>query len=248
MDLEAELKKIGLNKSELKVYMHLLANGLSSPPQIAAATGIARTNIYHLIDDLLERGLIEEQLKRKRKIYLARDPEAILRSIERQKEAVERLLPELRALYKVQKNQPVIRFYDGVDELMEIFDQTLQAKQILGIASTEQLFGLSSNYFAKKYPLEIKKREISFRDILTYESGKDAAKRTKVAMGGLYEYRLLKSDFGNPACDILIWDDKIALMTLNEPVFGTVLTSKTLADMFRVMFEIMWRSASVHQL
>jgi len=63
MKLEEGLKNIGLKGSEIKVYLYLLENGVSTPPQIAKGTRIARTNTYHILRGLSEKGLIERQEK-----------------------------------------------------------------------------------------------------------------------------------------------------------------------------------------
>src|SRR3989338_10227979 len=121
MKLDEGLKNIGLKGSEIKVYLYLLENGVSTPPQIAKSTKIARTNTYHIVRALEEKGLIEQHKKRKRFVYLPTDPAALLRTLERRREIVEQLLPDLRALHKIQKNKPSIRFFEGTEQIKEIF-------------------------------------------------------------------------------------------------------------------------------
>ncbi len=82
MHISKELKKIGLTRSEIDIYIYLLGQGLSSPPAIAKATGIARTNCYNVLQRLKEKALIREQEKGKRKAYIPLDPEALLLSLD----------------------------------------------------------------------------------------------------------------------------------------------------------------------
>ena len=49
MDIADDLQQLDLTKSEVAVYLSLLESGLSIPPQIATATGIARTNCYNIL-------------------------------------------------------------------------------------------------------------------------------------------------------------------------------------------------------
>jgi len=42
-------------------------------------------------------------------------------------------------------------------------------------------------------------------------------------LGALYDFDLLPKDAGDQPTDILIWGERVALMTLEAPIFGTVL-------------------------
>lgn len=238
MDIASQLKQIGLHNTEITVYLFLLGEGISTPPKIAGGTHIARTNCYHILEGLKEKGLIQEQTKGKRKVYLARDPQAFLSLLERKKEVAERLLPDLRALYTTQKNKPKIRFYEGLEEVKEIYWQTLSAKEIRGIGSTKGLSELDPKFF-NSYQRELQKRGVIFHDILTYASKEKAVSETRAILKGLYAAVFLPSQYKDVPTDILLWDDNIALITLQEPVFGTVLTSPLLARTFRVIFDVL---------
>lgn len=243
MEIEKQLEELGLRGSEICVYLYLLKQGISTPPQIAKGTGIARPNCYKILQSLKEKGLIEEQKKDKRKAYLASDPIALVQTLERRKEAMDKMLPDLRALYTTQKNKPEIRFYDGFEQVKEIYLQTLLSKEILGIASTKKLFALSPKFF-DRYHKEIKKKGIDFRDIISHESGEKSGRKTKEQLRGLYELKLLPQKHGEVFTDILIWDDNIALIVLDKPIFGTVLTNKHMAQTFRILFELSWQKLS----
>lgn len=241
MNIHNELKEAGLHPSESTVYLYLLENGLSTPPQIAKATKIARTNCYHIFQSLKEKGLIEEQTKGKRKVYLANDPESIARSLERKKEAINRLLPDLRALYTTQKNKPKIRFYDGLEQIKEIYRQTLSAKEVFGIGSTEQLSNLDPNFFSS-YLKDLQTRGVVFHDLLSHASKEKSGPEMQSILKGLYELRYLPKEHHDFPTDILIWDNNVALITLEEPIFGTILTNPLLSKTFKIMFEVMWKS------
>ncbi len=243
MQIQQQLTELGLRESEINVYLYLLKQGVSTPPQIAKGTGIARPNCYKILQSLKEKGLIEEQKKDKRKAYLASDPIALVQTLERRKQAMDKMLPDLRALYTTQKNKPEIRFYDGFEQVKQIFEQTLSAKEVLGITSTKKLFSLAPKFF-EKYQKEIQKKGIFFKDILSYESGKDIGPKVKERLKGLYEFKALPKKHEDISTDILIWNDNVALFVMEEPIFGTVLTNKHLADTFRIIFELSYQRLS----
>ncbi|MBI4599134.1 helix-turn-helix transcriptional regulator, partial [Candidatus Uhrbacteria bacterium] len=230
---------IGLKESEIKIYLYLLEHGVSTPPNVSRGTNIARPNCYPILQDLKDKGLVQEQWQKKRKVYFAVDPLAIVQHLERKKESMQSILPDLRALYVGQKNKPTIRFYDGLEQVKQIFDQMLSAKKILGIASTKQLFALDPVFF-NHYRQELKQRSIIFYDILTHASDTEG-EIVKASLKGLYDKKFLPKEYEDVPTDILIWDDHVALITTEHPVFGTVLTNPPLARTFQIIFEVLWK-------
>ncbi len=239
MDIQNELQNIGLHKSEIKIYFYLLENGLSSPPQIAKSTKIARTNSYHILQSLKEKGLVIEQRGDKRKAYLASDPSAFLRTLEKQKEIIEQILPDLRGLYITQKNKPKIRFFDGWEQTKEIYLQSLSAQSIIAMGSTNKLTELDEKFFTF-FVEQIRTKNIVMHDILSYPSKEKGAPESILKLKGLYNVKFLSQKHSELPTDMLIWDDNVALISLEKPIFGTIITNKTIAQTFKIMFDVMW--------
>ncbi|HLD17846.1 MAG TPA: helix-turn-helix domain-containing protein [Patescibacteria group bacterium] len=239
MDFSVQLKQVGLQGNEIKIYLYLLGQGVSTPPQIAKGTGITRTNCYHLLRNLKEKGLLSEQMVQKRKSYLAKDPESLLFLLEQRKSALASLLPDLRALFTTQKNKPKIEFYEGMGQIKEIYLQTLSAKEVFGIGSTKQLSEWDPPFFAF-YLRQLKQKGIVFHDILSFQSKQQGMPEMKEILKGFYEAKFFPASFRDQPVDLLIWNDRFALLTLQEPFFGTVLTNPLIAEMFRMVFRVLW--------
>ncbi len=241
--LENDLKELGLSRNEIKIYLFLLQNGVSTPPEIARGTKIALTNSYHILLKLKADGLVYEQKIGKRKRYVSSDPEALMRGLEAKRDRMKQLLPDLRALYGNQKNKPKIRFFEGVKGVQEIFNETLEEKEkILGIASTANLFKKIPNFF-EGYRKKLKDKNIFFQDILTSDSANEAGAQAQSELGVFYQYKILPESYGNIVTDILIWGNKVALLTIEEPLYGTILEDLYLAKTFRILFNIAWNTA-----
>ena len=108
MNLTKELKKAGLSNTEILIYLYLLENGVSTPPQISKGVNMLRTNTYSVLLSLQEKNLVSKQPKGKRSVYFANDPSAVVAEFEKRKKVVESILPDLRALYKKEKNESLI--------------------------------------------------------------------------------------------------------------------------------------------
>jgi len=239
MKIQEKLKEIGLNMSEIRIYLWVLENGIATPPKVSMGTGIARANCYHVLEELKAKGLVAEQAQGKRKAYVARDPQALLLSIEHKKEIVEELLPDLRGLFVRQKNKPKIQFFDGWDEVKEIYTQTLSAEKVLAIGSIKKIDQLDPKFFLK-YRESIEKRKIIFQDILAGTAVEKTHQETKQIIGALYSAKLLSGSQRDNSTDILVWGNMIAFINLDEPIFGTVITNSSLAQAFKTIFEVLW--------
>ena len=237
-DIFRQLKEVGLKKNKAEIYLFLLQNGISTPPQIAKGTAIARTNCYNILKSLEEKEIIRIIQKGKRDAYIARDPESLKLNLERKLEGLEKVLPDLRASYVVQKNKPIFQFFEDWDEVKRIYNLTLEAKEIFAIGSTEQLNKIDPKFF-EKYIKEVEKRKIIFKDLLTFGSQNISGPKIKELTTGLYSFKFLPKKYIENLTDILIWDNNIALIALEEPIFGTVIVSKPLAETFRTILKVL---------
>lgn len=245
MNIQEQLKEIGLFESEIKVYLYLLENGLSTPPQIAKGTKIARPNCYQVLRSLKERGLIGEQKKGSRKVYIASDPVTLVESMERKREAMQRLLPDLRALYTVQKNKPKIRFFEGFEGIKQMFEEMLETTdRVYGFASTKRLFEIDTNRYFYSWRKRAKKKGIMLYDILSHDSGNEAMQIAREDLKPLFDARTLPKDYGDLPTDILIWGDNVALTKTSDPVFATVISDPDMAQTFKNWHRLAWERLS----
>ncbi len=170
MNLEEQLHNVGLHKNEIRVYLYLLEQGLSTPPQVAQGTHIARTHCYNLLRSLMDKQLVREQEKGKRKAYVAQSPRALLLSLDRKKQALEEVLPDLEALHTTQKNKPKIRFFEGWEQVKDIYYETLSAEEIFSIGSTQHLAQREEKFFFD-YVKKVKEKGIVVNDIAPAQAG-----------------------------------------------------------------------------
>ncbi len=234
MDINDHLKEFGLKPTEIKVYLYLLENGVSSPAQIAKGTGVLRTNAYHVLRELLENGLIEEQSgSANRKTYIASDPSSLVRALESRRETIERILPDLRSLYTTEKNKPRIKFYSGLKQIQEIYTSALEAKELYALGSTDALYKLMPD-FMEAWTAEIKRRTIAVRDIVSHTS-----KNIALNAGANYQAATLPPESAGLVTDLLLWNNNLALITLAEPFFGTVISDPHTARTFRLVLKIL---------
>jgi sugar-specific transcriptional regulator TrmB len=62
--ITAELSRFGLNRSEIRVYLHLARTGPARASQISSSLSIPRTEVYHILNSLQERGMVKVTFER----------------------------------------------------------------------------------------------------------------------------------------------------------------------------------------
>lgn len=229
-----QLKEIGLKKNEAEIYLFLLQNGISTPPIIAKGTNIARTNCYNILNALIEKDVVDRIQKGKREAFVARDPETLKLNIQKKLENIDRILPDLRASYIIQKNKPNFSFFEGWEEVKQIYDKSLGSKEIYAVGSAERIVQIDQPFF-ENYIKKVKEKGIVFNDILSADSKKMSAPKIQAINELTHSIKFLPEKYEEQLTDILIWDDNVALIVLDEPIFGTIIKSKPLSDTFRLI-------------
>jgi sugar-specific transcriptional regulator TrmB len=110
MSLNSSLRDLGLHKSEVVVYLFLLRNGLSTVINVSHGTKIARTNCYHVIRELLQKGLISKQLIGNKIGFAANELYSVNDYLESKSKIAKTIMPELEAAYFKGSLKPQITF------------------------------------------------------------------------------------------------------------------------------------------
>lgn len=116
--INEQLKLLGINNTESKVYLAVLKSGIISPAEVALSTGIKRTTVYSAAKELIKCGLVAEDLSRKTARLSAVAPKHLETLVEEEQRKVEEkkrhLKPLIAALEKeaasVQYPVPKIQF------------------------------------------------------------------------------------------------------------------------------------------
>lgn len=114
------LKKIGFNDKEIEIYLEALRLGRSTPTRIAKNTGINRTTVYSVAKNLVQKGVLTEDVGQKYIYLVALPPEQLSLMLEKKKRAlreeeslINKAISELEALPSgIQFSLPKIRFIE----------------------------------------------------------------------------------------------------------------------------------------
>ncbi|MES2953301.1 MAG: helix-turn-helix domain-containing protein [Patescibacteria group bacterium] len=92
--IEKLLEELGFDEKEIRVYLAVLQKGKTTPAAIARLTGINRSTVYSVAKELLEKGVIQEDLAGPQAYLIALPPQDLANLGKRE----ERKLTEKKAL------------------------------------------------------------------------------------------------------------------------------------------------------
>ena len=233
MDISA-LEKLGLNENEIKVYLTLLKEGLSSGGKLAEKTNIHRRTSYDTLNSLTEKGLVTSIIKEKIKYFEPIDPKHFLDIIKDQEQSIKTILPELESLKKEAINKAEAQIYQGIKSIKKIFEDILNHKEysVLGAGTPlrEMLGPFFINFQKRKKTKKIKSR------ILVAEKYKNEEVSTKT----FGQVKFLK-EYETPTTTY-IYGNKVVIL-LSEPILGIVIESEKVKQSFMAYFNLLWKIA-----
>lgn len=110
-NIKQPLKNLGFSEKEVHIYMALLELGDASYTDLARASGIKRTTLYPIIDDLRERGIVRYLVDQRH--LAATPPEELFQQLQANALQFHRLLPQLKVLGKKQRSISRVQFFNG---------------------------------------------------------------------------------------------------------------------------------------
>jgi len=243
-----ELENLGLSKEEAKVYLAVLELKTSYVSLIASRAKVKRENCYYILDRLHKRGFVSYYIHKKIKYFSAESPKKFVNYFEDKLFEARQIIPELMVIHQSALNRPKIHFFDGMEGIKTVFEETLETKEeLLGYTDLKAMQSLFPSYleyyFDKIVETKIKVRLLSptsneglkFRE--KYYKSEEAKELVEILFINPEEF-----DFKN---QILIYENKVAIISLKEEeLIGVLLESETVADTQRAIYNLSWLGAT----
>jgi len=242
MNIEEVLKQIGLDEKQSKVYYAVLCLGLSGVTAIAKKAEIERTYCYAILNDLVDQGLIvKNDLQNAPSCYCVVDPTRIEEIAKERLETVHKALSQMKSIYEVGERQPVVKFYQGVEGIKKVYDNAKSSisKKIFGIINPTSAYGVVGDDLDKisksavSAGVEINDLVVSGQEAKNYlDKAKKLGSVVKILPKGM-----------SFATDFLIYDERVALISFENPVHGYEIESPEIANAFRQIHAALQKAA-----
>ncbi len=235
------LLKIGLTEGEAKVYLALSELGSSTVGPIVKKSRVAYSNIYDILNRLIDKGIVSFIIKNKTKHFQAASPANLVdfldkkeKQISEQKQSLQKIIPNLEKLQELKTKQEAEIFLGkkGLRTAYEkLLKNTTKDNKLLFFYIHEEKYGEESNLFYNsitELSQKAKSRGICNKD---YKKSWFAKKAKFLTMKF--------TDIPMPG-NIDIVKDKVLIVSWRDTIFSILIHSQSFADSLRDYFEHMW--------
>jgi len=237
------IQKAGLSAPQAKTYLALVQNGALTPTQITEITGEKRTNTYALLEKL-EKIRLVKKIDTKRATYEAAHPSSLEILAEKRRRFMAKNEQELKAnisaltdIFYAHNETPGSKTLSGLDGIREVYRDASRTGETVYLLRTPADVEITD--FITKY-----RREIVKKGIETYGLTQDTRKaREHIADGTdeklLFHRTLMPKDAYPAPVSLMIYGPKVALISFGETQMSTIISSPTVAEAMRQIFEML---------
>lgn len=241
------LTKLGMTDKEIRVYLALLSLGKTKSGQVVKKTGIPSSKIYHILNSLIEKGLVGYIIQGKVKWFHASKPAALRHLIDVKEEEVtqtrkelENIMPSLEAEFAAEKRDQYVEILEGLRGIKSLYEHSLQLcseGETMYTVGYPVLASQLLNAYFKDYHKRLVKRGLRAKILYDY----DAWFVKKREPRPYAEQRYLPKGIHTPAF-IHIFRDFVGIMVVTEKQKTCiVIKNKEVAESYMQYFNLLWK-------
>lgn len=242
------LQNIGLTENEANLYDLLIKNGEVPVSFLISESKLKRPTAYKTIDSLKSKGLVLTRdfkkvihVKPDSPIKLADYAQEELDRIENTKKNIDALLPSLALHYTLSTERPVVRTYEGIGGLKELYLSILDDRKpiyaLLQAADVEpELYEwLTTKYIRRRVREKIHVKAIVASSRQSREYVEKNTEEFRIA-------RLVDAKLFPFQHEIDIYGDKVAIINYkkNDTPLGIVIHHPQIAQSMKAWFDLAW--------
>ncbi len=228
-----QLTKLGLTDAESQIYTSVLKLGTCTVRHIARECGFHRTNIYDILEQLKEKGLISFFKEGKTTKFSATSPNNFYELLREQKEVLDSIFPELEKAHAQTTDSVQVQVYKGEEGMKASF------REIVREAKPLYMFGLRGQLrqtlpvFAVQWLRDLKNKKIPLYGIYTVR-GNPPPYYTAV--------KYVSKQLDSPVATF-IYGDSININIWEPTLVAIVIKSKFVAHTYKKHFDLLWKVA-----
>ena len=247
LQLQAYLKKAGIEPAATKVFLELNREGPSSALQLAKSTGVSRTQVYRYLESLQKSGLVSAEQLSYGTLFRALplenleglivDREAETTELRTQLDGMTTLLQHLSGSNGPKAN---VQHYYGIAGIKQANWNLTKAKNEFRVFETAHI----STHLDKTFARRLRERFIEKR-LRSY----DLTNADRVAAADIEPYNPTLTELRHIAPEILhvnfevyIYNDIVTLLDYSKDnTMAIEIHHSTLHTMMRQLFDAMWQ-------
>ena len=242
------LQNIGLTDGEIRVYLALIKLGPSTSGPITDKSKVSTSKIYHILERLMQKGLVSYIIKEKTRYYQAEDPIKIKdyinkkeKEFQKQKIQVEKLIPELQLQKRLEKTKSEAQIYKGFKGIQTITEHIYSRLKRgdtfydIGIPAFQEK--KYHSYWQKDHRRRIK-AGIKCQMLFNLSTPKEVLKNRNSFKG--CDARYMPLPIETPSW-ILVYKDVSVIVLQSEEPIAIEIVNKEIAKSFKEYFNAFWK-------
>jgi sugar-specific transcriptional regulator TrmB len=246
------LQQLELSELEAKLYLTLLDTGAVSVRELAEIVGVKRTTAYMPLEMLVEKGLVLKVMKGSKSLVTASDPEESLQRLVAQKaqkaQTIQSNFPTMLQLITtvmpqggLNTNEAEIKYYKGKAGIKKIYQDALKSQKLRSYVNIEEVLSVFPDN-AQLFDTAFKNNP-NMKMFEIVENSPQAKKRFEHSTKKEhYFYKFLPEGLKLTAQDILIYENKVAIIHFKDKMNSIVLYNTDLYHNFKLLFDYMWQT------
>ncbi|MBI2054734.1 MAG: hypothetical protein HYT39_01390 [Candidatus Sungbacteria bacterium] len=231
----------GLQDKESRLYTSLLELGEATVLGISKKSGIKRPTAYVALQSLEEKGLVTKTVRGKKTFFVPQPPQKLVTEAEFRLKELKEAIPQLESLLQRGMGKPRVMIYQGKEALDRAYDEVFVIRGDMLYMGNLELFKEAFPRTMKKFHYVTYSPEFTVRGIL-YET-EEARAYVKEYDNEYQHTRFISKEFPLFQMDIGIFGDRTLISSISKDYFTVNIESEVIANAFRTIFEMMWRSA-----
>lgn len=238
------LKNYWFSNKEAKIYLACLELGNTIASSIARKAWENRITTYSILKELKKRHIILEISKDWIKYFSAISPKKLLKNEELKIKKLKNALPELLALSNTYNNKPKVYFYEGVENLKNLYKDIIEEwknskNPYLSFAWTKNINHDIEEYLKWEFIKDREKVNIKSKVILSNTNWKyNEYHKDK------YNHVIINDPIFEMWNEIVMyWTNKIGILNYTSgEIYGLSIKSKSLYKSLESMFNLIWKA------
>ncbi len=246
MDIEKQLKTVGFEEKEIKIYLACLHLGQDTAFHIAKKSGLKRSTAYFVLNILVEKGIVGVKQTKKATLYSPANPKKILTQIQQKETILKDILPSLEAIYNARPEKPSIQIFEGKEGIRQIYTEAIEflkkKKEVIFYGDIKHMddFPDLMNFWLG----EIKNKSYRIKELLNNNelNGFYIKEMRKIENPNHYA-RVISKDTQPFSNDNAIYGNKLVIFSTTKKLFAIVIESEDIVNSYRIMFNSIWEKA-----
>lgn len=232
------LETLGLSKNEITVYLDLLKKGKSSANDVSKRTKLHRSNIYDILEKLLEKGAVDKTNENEKSFFYPVPPIDLFGYFKQKEKEFEEIIPQLEKIQSEKPEKRTVVFSEGINSIKNIIDHLIDFKHPI------YCFGFSENCkktlsnFLGEFNRKRMKNKIEMKIILVSYNKEELENLNKM---DCTEAKYIS--FQNKLITTYLCHDRVLIINWEEPSSIITIEDGLISRTYKEYFNFLWQSA-----